>query len=218
VCENSIFTQPLVRPQIGKHNRLRKFLVLTHPLTPWANFVPPFGLALFVRQVQSSSCRSRSSRSCLRLHDQVRRANIASTATVASLNFWSLIVIHASTASTANKPNAVHNRFISTTPTHATAARAGAPQKPGAQGRIRTSVARKERQIYSLLPLTTRPPVHIRPSTPLSSTFLRTRPRRIGPESPVPTVKEHRVPSAAPHSRQNSASVARPYFRARSAI
>jgi hypothetical protein len=29
----------------------------------------------------------------------------------------------------------------------------------GAQGRIRTSVARKERQIYSLLPLTTRPPV-----------------------------------------------------------
>src|ERR1035438_10765928 len=30
VCENSIFTQPLVRPQIGKHNTLRKFLVLTH--------------------------------------------------------------------------------------------------------------------------------------------------------------------------------------------
>ncbi len=34
VCENSIFTQPLVRPQIGKHNALRKFLVLTHPLKP----------------------------------------------------------------------------------------------------------------------------------------------------------------------------------------
>jgi hypothetical protein len=32
-------------------------------------------------------------------------------------------------------------------------------KNPGAQGRIRTSVARKERQIYSLLPLTTRPPV-----------------------------------------------------------
>src|ERR1700737_4783844 len=32
-------------------------------------------------------------------------------------------------------------------------------QETGAQGRIRTSVARKERQIYSLLPLTTRPPV-----------------------------------------------------------
>ena len=31
--------------------------------------------------------------------------------------------------------------------------------KDGGQGRIRTSVARKERQIYSLLPLTTRPPV-----------------------------------------------------------
>src|SRR5262249_40501884 len=31
--------------------------------------------------------------------------------------------------------------------------------RTGAQGRIRTSVARKERQIYSLLPLTTRPPV-----------------------------------------------------------
>src|ERR1035441_7834831 len=41
VCENSIFTQPLVRPQIGKHNTLRKFLVLTHPLTPWANVISP---------------------------------------------------------------------------------------------------------------------------------------------------------------------------------
>src|SRR5215475_12731324 len=30
---------------------------------------------------------------------------------------------------------------------------------PSGQGRIRTSVARKERQIYSLLPLTARPPV-----------------------------------------------------------
>jgi hypothetical protein len=37
-------------------------------------------------------------------------------------------------------------------------------RKAGAQGRIRTSVARKERQIYSLLPLTTRPPVHIPPA------------------------------------------------------
>ncbi len=34
----------------------------------------------------------------------------------------------------------------------------------GAQGRIRTSVARKERQIYSLLPLTARPPVPKHPS------------------------------------------------------
>src|SRR5437868_4199202 len=36
------------------------------------------------------------------------------------------------------------------------------------QGRIRTSVARKERQIYSLLPLTTRPPVHSHYRAPLS--------------------------------------------------
>ena len=35
-------------------------------------------------------------------------------------------------------------------------------KKDGGQGRIRTSVARKERQIYSLLPLTTRPPVRVR--------------------------------------------------------
>ena len=34
-------------------------------------------------------------------------------------------------------------------------------ERDGGQGRIRTSVARKERQIYSLLPLTTRPPVHL---------------------------------------------------------
>src|SRR5437899_11015372 len=33
---------------------------------------------------------------------------------------------------------------------------------PGGQGRIRTPVARKERQIYSLLPLATRPPVRFR--------------------------------------------------------
>ena len=32
--------------------------------------------------------------------------------------------------------------------------------KTGGQGRIRTSVARKGRQVYSLLPLATRPPVH----------------------------------------------------------
>ena len=38
------------------------------------------------------------------------------------------------------------------------------PAIHGAQGRIRTSVARKERQIYSLLPLTARPPVPNHPS------------------------------------------------------
>src|SRR5208283_5460725 len=88
---------------------------------------------------------SRFSRSCFRFHDNVLIANIASTAKVASLNFWSAIVVAARIASTAYAPKATHNRFI---------------RKPGAQGRIRTSVARKERQIYSLLPLTTRPPVH----------------------------------------------------------
>jgi hypothetical protein len=56
------------------------------------------------------------------------------------------------------------------------------PYKHGAQGRIRTSVARKERQIYSLLPLTTRPPVqnpphcnarHMRPRQPFAKQNLR---------------------------------------------
>ena len=42
----------------------------------------------------------------------------------------------------------------------ATGHRYPAARMSGAQGRIRTSVARKERQIYSLLPLTARPPVH----------------------------------------------------------
>src|SRR5450755_2818232 len=104
------------------------------------------------------------------------------------------MVVHASTASTANKPNAVHNRFISTTPTHPPPRRVPGPsQKPGAQGRIRTSVARKERQIYSLLPLTTRPPVHVRPSIPLSSSSGEPG-VAVGPESPASAVKEPRVP------------------------
>ena len=38
-------------------------------------------------------------------------------------------------------------------------ARSPHPAKAGGRGRIRTSVARKGRQIYSLLPLATRPPV-----------------------------------------------------------
>ena len=38
---------------------------------------------------------------------------------------------------------------------------ANCEHETGGQGRIRTSVARKERQIYSLLPLTTRPPVRL---------------------------------------------------------
>ncbi len=58
----------------------------------------------------------------------------------------------------------------------------------GAQGRIRTSVARKERQIYSLLPLTARPPVPNFPEAAIRSrsptllpaplrSFQRIRPR-----------------------------------------
>src|SRR5450432_2240816 len=43
----------------------------------------------------------------------------------------------------------------------------------GGQGRIRTSVARKERQIYSLLPLTTRPPVRALRSARFSITWAR---------------------------------------------
>ena len=45
----------------------------------------------------------------------------------------------------------------------------GQLQTNGGQGRIRTSVARKERQIYSLLPLTTRPPVRTRHALPPDS-------------------------------------------------
>src|SRR6266446_7933927 len=48
-----------------------------------------------------------------------------------------------------------------------------ARQETGAQGRIRTSVARKERQIYSLLPLTTRPPVQSPKAEPASVTTKR---------------------------------------------
>src|ERR1017187_1911104 len=74
-------------------------------------------------------------------------------------------------------------------------------QNPGAQGRIRTSVARYERQIYSLLPLTTRPPVHVLPST----TARRNR--------QTLAIKE---PSKRPQIfRQNSASGARCCLRAK---
>ena len=59
----------------------------------------------------------------------------------------SVSVAHDTAASTTNKRIAVEKRITI---------------KPGGQGRIRTSVARKERQIYSLLPLTTRPPVRPR--------------------------------------------------------
>ena len=66
---------------------------------------------------------------------------------------------------------------------------------PGAQGRIRTSVARKERQIYSLLPLTARPPVPIHPAT---------KPLR---RSRIPSV---RCNHAKPHSVQRRFRASRP--------
>jgi hypothetical protein len=64
--------------------------------------------------------------------------------------------------------------------TRKTGACRGPREKPGAQGRIRTSVARKERQIYSLLPLTTRPPVHASTEHPALGSF-----PTANPESPI---------------------------------
>ena len=75
------------------------------------------------------------------------------------------------------------------------AAFASTIQEAGAQGRIRTSVARKERQIYSLLPLTTRPPVHI-------STEHSHRVPRPGTQSLLSK-------NAVPRAPQNSATAAR---------
>jgi hypothetical protein len=69
----------------------------------------------------------------------------------------SVSVAQDTAASTTNKRIAVEKRITI---------------KPGGQGRIRTSVARKERQIYSLLPLTTRPPVRPR----RTASYLRHRP------------------------------------------
>ena len=47
------------------------------------------------------------------------------------------------------------------------------PTNSGGRGRIRTSVARKERQIYSLLPLAARPPVQTRNTPTQSENHLR---------------------------------------------
>ena len=127
-------------------------------------------------------------------------ANIARTANVASLNFWSAIVIAARIASTAYTPKANHNRFMQL-------------RIPGAQGRIRTSVARKERQIYSLLPLTTRPPVHASTEHPALSKFLKAKTWARNRQSLL--VKERYQPTTpAPESRQSSIQATRPYFRA----
>jgi hypothetical protein len=98
------------------------------------------------------------------------------------------IVLHANTAIAASKPSAIHLRaeplyrepsaadsgssletscieilwFRDAIAFLTPSSRRTVLKSNGAQGRIRTSVARKERQIYSLLPLTARPPVHNR--------------------------------------------------------
>jgi hypothetical protein len=66
----------------------------------------------------------------------------------------------------------------------------------GAQGRIRTSVARKERQIYSLLPLTARPPVHVLFEKPNAA-------ERVGDLSPGVAATEK------PHARKPAGSQTR---------
>jgi hypothetical protein len=75
---------------------------------------------------------------------QVFKANIAKTANVASRTRESLNVIQDKIPSPTNAAIANAKRITSIT---------------GAQGRIRTFVPRKEGQIYSLLALTTHPPV-----------------------------------------------------------
>jgi hypothetical protein len=75
---------------------------------------------------------------------QVFNANIAKTAKLAARSRVSLSVIQDNTPSPTNAAIANPKRVTAIT---------------GAQGRIRTFVPRKEGQIYSLLALTTHPPV-----------------------------------------------------------
>ncbi len=72
---------------------------------------------------------------------------MASNASVKPRTLGSDNVNHANSPNNPNKANAIEKRDTTA--------------NPGAQGRIRTSVARKERQVYSLLPLTARPPVQM---------------------------------------------------------
>ena len=92
-----------------------------------------------------------------RTHDFT--ANSAKIAIVSRRILWSGSVVHASTPKTAYTAMAIAKRFKI-----GSFASGSRVKNNGAQGRIRTSVARKERQIYSLLPLTTRPPVQKRRS------------------------------------------------------
>jgi hypothetical protein len=75
---------------------------------------------------------------------QVFTANIARIANVTKRIRGSLNVVHTRIPSTTYAIKPATKRFTSIT---------------GAQGRIRTSVPRKEEQIYSLPALTTHPPV-----------------------------------------------------------
>jgi hypothetical protein len=107
---------------------------------------------------------------------QVLTANIANMARVTSRIRWSLSVVHDKTPKTAYATNPSNKRFTTAIqlapefPHFRSGFRLRAPAaltpakrlNTGAQGRIRTSVPRKEEQIYSLPALTTHPPVRCR--------------------------------------------------------
>jgi hypothetical protein len=109
---------------------------------------------------------------------QVFSANIASTASVPKRIRWSLIVFQVKIPKATNAASAIIKRFtrclaslgISVAGSRCAHARKTS-QVSGAQGRIRTFVPRKEGQIYSLLALTTHPPVQTSgPSRPQTAT------------------------------------------------
>ena len=100
---------------------------------------------------------------------QVFTANIARMANVTRRILGSLMVVHVRIPSTTNAASPAIKRFTARTrfPNWARSAHVRKTHQSGAQGRIRTSVPRKEEQIYSLPALTTHPPVQIcRPFRP----------------------------------------------------
>ena len=91
------------------------------------------------------------------------------------------IVSQTRTAKTANIPSATQNfRSKSASAPFTDHCPLFTVHGHGAQGRIRTSVARKERQIYSLLPLTARPPVPNSTSKSSHPSSARQRPKSAG--------------------------------------
>jgi hypothetical protein len=86
----------------------------------------------------------------LRLHGRIHRAQLEKTLNIQPTDLYPIHSTYRSISDTFNLQ--IYIQYIQPTDLYPIS---------GAQGRIRTSVARKERQIYSLLPLTTRPPVHI---------------------------------------------------------